>query len=451
MLNDAKQALASGAVEAKKHNISIVGLGKLGACMVAAYASKGHKVIGIDIDQSAVDAINNGQSPVQETDLQKYISENRERISAESTYSRAINESEITFIIVPTPSTETGSFSVDYVKSACTEIGKVLKQKTGFHLVVVTSTVLPGDCENKIIPVLEESSGKKCGVDFGFCYNPEFIAIGSVIHDLLNPDLFLFGEFDKKSGDILEEFYSVSSNNGARSVRMSIPSAELAKISLNHFMTLKITFANMLAEVAQAIPGVNVDDVTEALGGDTRIGKKYLRGGLGYGGPCFPRDNRAFAAMAGLRGISVPFAQITDTYNKSIIDRMVKILAEKTGPEDTIGIVGLSYKPGTGLCEESQGLIVAKKLAELGRKVTVFEPSGHYHAKTLLGDAVSYCENLDALLDKADLVFLTNWDRNNLEIKDKVAGRKITIVDPWRQFPNGSFSAPAIYLPLGRN
>src|SRR5258708_5056180 len=274
--------------------------------MAASYASRGFTVLGVDINQQFVDALNLGKAPVQETNLQQYINENKERLSATVDYKSAVVGSDITFIIVPTPSESAGGFSIKYVLNAAEEIGKALAEKNSFHVVVLTSTVLPKDSEDYIIPALEKASGKKCGQDFGFCYSPEFIALGSVIRDLLNPDFFLVGEFDKKSGDILEEFYR-QINEKAPVKRMTIPSAELAKISLNHFLTMKITFANMLAEVAENIPGVNVDSVVGAIGQDRRIGHHYLKPGLVFGGPCFPRDNRAFAYMAAKRGVSVPF------------------------------------------------------------------------------------------------------------------------------------------------
>ncbi len=430
-------------------DISIIGLGKLGACMLAAYASKGHRAIGVDINPVYVEAINKGEAPINETDLQKYISKNLGNISATKDYAEAIKNSEITFIIVPTPTDESGGFSMNYVLNACSSIGQTLAQKNKYHLIVLTSTVLPTDCENKIIPELEKNSGKKCGIDFGFCYSPEFIAIGSVIKDLLNPDFFLIGEFDKKSGDLLEAFYSTITEKPAKFKRMNIPSAELTKISLNHFLTTKITFANMLAEIAHKIPGVNVDVITDALGCDSRIGPKYLKGGLGFGGPCFPRDNRAFAAMAELRGIKAPFAEHTDNYNAGIAEKMVNLMLNHAGSESKIGILGLSYKPGTGFCEESQGLNIAKKLAALNYKTNVFEINGFHHAKTLLGNLVNYMKNLDEFLNESDIIFLTNWDNNNQILKSKKLSRQLIIIDPWRQFSINDFSEPIIYKPLG--
>ncbi|HAT03323.1 MAG TPA: UDP-glucose/GDP-mannose dehydrogenase family protein [Candidatus Magasanikbacteria bacterium] len=432
-------------------NLSIIGLGKLGSCMAAAYASKGHNVTGIDINQKYVDAINNGEPPVDEKDLAEYITHSRGRLRATIDYDDAIQNSEITFIIVPTPTDETGGFTSRYVQESCKSIGKALRGKEGYHLVVLTSTLLPGACEEEVIPVLEKFSEKKCGKDFGFCYSPEFIAIGTVVHDLLNPDFFLLGEFDKKSGDVLEDFYNTIPDNGASCKRMNIKSAELTKISINSFLTMKITYANMLAEIAENIQGVDVDDVTGALGSDKRIGKYYLRGGLGYGGPCFPRDNRAFAYMAKKRGVEVPFAERTDEYNKTIINRAIRFITDNIRKDDPVGIVGLSYKPGTYFCEESQAIHIARRLSEDGYKVNVFEPCGHSHAKEFLGDSVYYCGDMRECIEESSLLFLSNMDKELLVLSQLLSdyGNKI-VVDPWRQFDKDDFAYNVKYVTFGK-
>ena len=187
--------------------LSVIGLGKLGSPMVAAYASKGYKVIGVDINPQFVKLINEGKPPVFEPKLAEFLQTSKERVSATQDYEKAILDSDITFIIVPTPSEPDGSFSNKYVIQAGKEIGKALRKKYDFHLVNLVSTVVPGSTENELLPILEEYAGKRAGIDFGLCYNPEFIALGRVIHDLLNPDFVLIGELNKKLGDILEAFY----------------------------------------------------------------------------------------------------------------------------------------------------------------------------------------------------------------------------------------------------
>jgi UDPglucose 6-dehydrogenase len=177
------------------------------------------------------------------------------------------------------------------------KIGKALARKNSYHLVVLSSTVMPGATE-KIRQMLEQTSGKRCGEEFGFCYNPEFIALGSVIRDMLNPDMLLIGESDERAGQILAGIYGNVCKSKPVVARMNFVNAELTKLSVNTYVTTKISYANMLAEICEKLPGADADVVTSALGLDSRIGRKYLKGALGYGGPCFPRDNVAFAALA---------------------------------------------------------------------------------------------------------------------------------------------------------
>ena len=228
------------------NNISVIGLGKLGASMAAACASRGFGVVGVDVCRSAVDAVNAGMAPVQETGLEEMIRANRERLRATMSHEDAINGSDLSFVIVPTPSDSRGAFSLQYASFAFRDIGKALAKKQGYHIIVLTSTVLPGSTRHRLLPILEAESGKKCGKDFGLCYSPEFIALGSVIRDFLNPDFFLLGQFDVRSGDALESVNQRIASNNAVCKRMTIENAEIAKIALNSFVTLKISFANIL-------------------------------------------------------------------------------------------------------------------------------------------------------------------------------------------------------------
>ena len=261
--------------------VSVIGLGKLGASMAAGFASRGFEVVGYDINEKAVNDLDSGVAPVQETDLQKYISKYSSQITATTDLHEVIRSTDISFVVIPTPSEPDGSFSLAFARSAFKSIGSALKEKDHYHVIVMTSTVLPGSTRGALIPLLERESGKVCGEDFGVCYNPEFIALGSVIRDFLNPDFYLLGEFDKKAGDMLEAVHLQVSNGNSPVKRMTIENAELAKVALNSFVTLKVSFANMLAEFSEKLPFGNVDDVSDALGMDSRIGRKYLTGGLG--------------------------------------------------------------------------------------------------------------------------------------------------------------------------
>ena len=209
---------------------------------------------------------------------------------------------------------------------------------------------------------LEEASSKTVGVDIGLCYNPEFVALGSVIRDMLYPDMILLGQSDDRAGDVVEAVYRTSTNNCPPVQRMNLINAELVKISVNTYVTTKISYANMLAELCERLPGADVAVVTEALGKDTRIGSKYLVGGLGYGGPCFPRDNVAFSVLAEKLGVRSDLPRATDAINKHQIDRMVAKVRDHVG-DCKVAVLGLAYKPDTPVIEESQGVMIARDLA----------------------------------------------------------------------------------------
>ena len=434
----------------KKPNLSIIGLGKLGSPMVAAFASRGYKVIGLDINADFVNILNRGKAPVAETNLVEYLKVNQERISATQDYEKAVLDSEITFIIVPTPSQENGGFSTEYAAETAKNIGDVLKRKSDFHIVVLTSTVTPGSTEKDILPVLEERSGKKCGVDFGLCYNPEFIALGNVISDLLNPDFILIGESDKKSGGILESFYKNLCSNQPPIKRMSIINAEIAKIALNTYVTTKISYANMLAELCEKIPGGNVDVVTDALGCDTRIGHKYLKGALGYMGPCFPRDNRALIHTAKKFRVSLFIAEATDKINQRQVSRLTEKILQLLPQGGRISILGLAYKPNTNIIEESQSIELAKILSEKGISVTVYDPAALENAKKVLNNVV-FAASLKKAVLGADVVLITTPWEEFKNIQSDWLKPKAILFDCWRILYTEKYQGVAEYLSLGIN
>ncbi|MDO8432783.1 MAG: nucleotide sugar dehydrogenase [Candidatus Binatus sp.] len=415
--------------------ISVVGLGKLGACIAASAASKGMQVVGVDSNPRNVRLINDGLPTVVEPGLAEMISANRERLKATSDYQSAINQTDMTFVVVPTPSDQDGKFSLSFVLEALKSIGAALANKAGFHVVIITSTVLPGSTQVALVPALEKASGKKCGRDFGVCYNPEFIALGDVIHGLLNPDFILMGESDAKTGVLLEDFYSRFCDNHPPVRRMNFVNAELTKISVNTYVTTKISFANMLAAICEELPGGDVDVVTAALGNDARIGRRYLTGALGYGGPCFPRDNQALGYIARELGCDASLADATDKTNQVQLDRLLKRVRSAISPEMTVGVLGVAYKPDTNVVEESQGLIIAQRLASDGRKVIVFDPFAMDNARRVLNHSVQYAETMAECLRRSNALIIANPCREFRAIKksDLPRGEKPTIVfDCWR-------------------
>ena len=421
--------------------ISVFGLGKLGCTMLACFAHKGWQVTGVDINPDFVSKVNNGLSPIYEPGVAELISKNKEKIKATTETGEAVKSSSVSFIIVPTPSEKEGYFNTKAVETVAAEIGKALSGKKSYHLIVVTSTVLPGDT-SRVVKLLEETSGKKCNIDFGVCYNPDFIALGSVVRDFLNPDMVLIGESDEKAGNMLCDVHKKLVDNAPSINRMSFENAELTKIALNSYCTLKITFANVIADICEKMPGGDASKVTQALGFDSRIGHKYLKGGLSYGGPCFPRDNKAFAWAALKMGVTQTLASKTDEINEfhrssRIPEKLLSMLSEKKG--DRIAVLGLTYKADTTLVEESAALSAIKALAKEKKQISVYDPAGLPDAKSALKEfkSISFADNAKTCIKDADLCFVASpWKEfTKLTEQDFIDEMKHPLIfDAWNLF-----------------
>ena len=422
-------------INVKRTRYSIAGLGKLGASMAAAIAGRGFDVIGVDVNASVIEAVNTGRAPVSETGLADAIETNSARLRATAYHDEAVARSDVTFVVVPTPSDHTGMFSLPYAIYAFREIGRGLARKEGYHLVVLTSTVMPGSTRQVLVPELEAASGKKCGCDFGVCYSPEFIALGSVIRDFLNPDFTLVGEFDERSGATLETVYAEILENDAPCKRMSLENAELTKLAVNTFVTTKIAYANMLAELCEVIPGGDVDVVSDALGSDKRIGRRYLTGGLGFGGPCFPRDNIALSAFGQRVGVGTDIAVTTDAANRALVRRLVEQVRAVARPGNTVAVLGLAYKPQSHVIERSQALEAALAIAEAGIRVVCYDPLARSAARNELKDKALVLDSVAACLNQADVVVIANPDPEFARLGPEdfpLCSTPVQVIDCWR-------------------
>lgn len=354
-------------------HVSVFGLGKLGACIAATLAHRGFDVIGVDVDQAKVDAVNAGHPPVDEPHLAETIASGRSRLKATLDPQAAV-QTQASFFIPPSPSLPDGSFSSEYLLRAMQTLARAVREAgKRDHLFVCSSTTTPGAMDSIIIPMLERETGWRLNDGFRVCYNPEFIALGNVVSGLLEPDLVLIGESDTTCGDALADLYARYCTNQPRIARMSIASAELTKISVNSYITMKISFTNQLRLIAEQLPGADIHAILDAIGSDSRIGKKYLRAGTSYGGPCFPRDNRLVAYTARRLGLEAPLAEASDRVNEAAKDALAAQVAALAQPGDTIAVLGMAYKPDTYITEESAGLHLAQKLARSGYRVVVHD------------------------------------------------------------------------------
>jgi UDPglucose 6-dehydrogenase len=432
--------------------IAVVGLGKLGAPLAAVLASKGNEVLGVDVNPRAVGLLNDGRAPVEEPGLQDLVSEARDRLSA-TTDLAAAAEADMSILLVPTPSDDRGAFSNEHVLAAVEEIGRALSASDDYRVVVVASTVMPGSCDAEIRPALESASGRRVGETLGLCYSPEFIALGSVIRDMLEPDMVLIGESDARAGDVLERLYAGVCENDPPFRRMSLVNAELTKIAVNTYVTMKISYANALADMCERLPGADVEVVTDALGLDTRIGAKYLRGAISYGGPCFPRDNKAFGVLARDLGAEPVLAEATDAVNVAQTDRLARVVQSRLEDGNAVGILGLAYKPDTGVIEESPGVALARLLGKAGYEVRVYDPVATQAGVDALGGLARGSSSVEELLAQSDVaVIATPWPEFAelpLESLGRDGGHTV-VIDCWRLLPEDAGGDAIEIVRLGR-
>jgi UDPglucose 6-dehydrogenase len=374
--------------------------------------------------------VNSGHPPVEEPLLGEMIRDAGGRLKATTDPSEAV-ATQASFFIPPSPSLPDGSFSNEHLLKAMQPLAKAVKkaEKKG-HLFVVSSTTTPGAMQSVFVPMLEKEMKWKAGTDFGVCYNPEFIALGNVVKGLLEPDLVLIGESDPNSGAWLEDLYRRYTLNKPRIARMSMSSAELTKISVNSFVTMKISFTNQLRMIAERLPGANIHQVLDAIGSDSRIGSKYLKAGLSYGGPCFPRDNRLVSFVAKQTGVSAPLAEASDTINEAVKEDLVEQATKLLGDQkQTVAVLGMAYKPDTYITEESAGLYLAQKLKRLGHHVLVHDyASTGFNSPALHEfESMNTPESITSREDVALVALCCAWP---LYRKLKFSS-KAKILDPW--------------------
>ncbi len=433
-------------------SVSVIGLGKLGGPIAAALAQRGFRTVGVDNDPRKVEMIGAGLPPIQEPGYEDLLTQTQGRLSTTTDLFHAVQQTDISLVVVPTPSDPDGTFSLRHLLPIMRQIGSALRQRTGYHLVVITSTVMPGDTGGPIRQTLELHAGKPVNQGWGLCYSPEFVALGSVIHDFLNPDLVLIGQSDARAGDVLETLATKAALTRPSVARLNFVNAELAKLAVNTYVTTKITYANTLAAICQQLPEADVDEVTRAIGLDSRIGSKYLRGGLAYGGPCFPRDNVALSALACQHGVEADLPEAVDRINRSWVDKLSRLVLSQLDAGERVAVLGMSYKPGSDVIEESIGVALARRLAERNVEVIVHDPAALQNAKLALNGSVQYAESIDQAVHRAGtLVLTTPWPQyvENLPgVLARTPGKRV--IDGWRCLNAATMDGICEYVALGR-
>lgn len=351
--------------------ISIFGLGYVGAVSAGCLAKDGHQVIGVDPNQTKVDLINKGVTPIIEKDIGELIASNVEcgRLRATTDVRDAVLNSDISLICVGTPSQLNGNLDLSYVRRVCEEIGAALKGKDGFHVVVGRSTMLPGSMRSIVIPTLEACSGKKAGVDFGVCNNPEFLREGTAVYDYFNPPKTVIGESDSRAGDMLVELYK---NMNAPLIRTDIETAEMVKYTDNNWHALKVAFANEIGNISKAV-GIDGHKVMEIFCQDTKLNLSsyYMKPGFAFGGSCLPKDVRALAYKGKSLDLELPVLNAIMPSNQRQIEKAIEMVTGKN--KRKVGILGFAFKAGTDDLRESPIVDVIEYLIGKGYELKLYD------------------------------------------------------------------------------
>jgi len=402
----------------KKIKIAVLGMGYVGLTSGMAFSKHGFRSICTTTTPKKAEDLNCGIPPFYEPELGDLVREmvGKGLLSGSTDNVDAVRQSDVTFICVGTPSLSDGLADLSAIEATARDIGEALREKDDYHVVVAKSTIPPGTTENLILPYVEKHSGKKVGVDFGLCMNPEFLRQSEAVHDSLYPDRIVIGEFDKKSGDVLESIYK---DYDCPKMRCGIRAAELIKYAANSLLATKISFANEFSRICEKF-NIDVYEVMKAVGLDFRINSLFLNAGCGFGGSCFPKDVNAIVALAKSIGVETPLLDSVLYTNELQPMHFVDLIETAVGTLEgkAVAFLGLSFKPNTGDTRETRALPIINKLYELGAKVRAYDPKAIENFKRLTDLPIEYYDIWQDALRDADLaVIQSSWK----EIRDITA------------------------------
>ncbi|MDR2306663.1 MAG: UDP-glucose/GDP-mannose dehydrogenase family protein [Paucimonas sp.] len=414
-------------------NISIFGLGYVGAVCAGCLSARGHHVQGVDVDQARIDMINQGRSPIVEPGLEALLLDGvrQGRLRGTTDVQAAILATDLSLICVGTPSKRNGDLDLTYMETVCREIGAALRDKAARHTVVVRSTVLPGTVKNVVIPLLESTSGKQAGRDFGVAVNPEFLRESTAIQDYDFPAMTVIGELDAASGDLLASLYQ---GLDAPLIRKPIEVAELIKYTCNVWHATKVSFANEIGNIAKA-SGVDGREVMDVVCQDHKLNlsRYYLRPGFAFGGSCLPKDVRALTYRAGQLDVEHPLLASLMPSNRHQVRRAFELVTQSG--KRRIALLGLAFKAGSDDLRESPLLALAEQLIGKGYTLRIFDANVD-HARRF-GANRAYIEqqiphvaallrsDLAQVIDEAEVIVLGNNDERFIQALDAEGDRQV--------------------------
>ena len=413
-------------------NIAIVGTGYVGLVSGTCFAEIGANVTCVDVDANKIERLKNGEIPIYEPGLDDLVLKNVKagRLKFATSLADVLNEQEIVFSAVGTPPDEDGSADLKYVLQVAKTIGENLNK----YIVVVTKSTVPVGTAKKVRETIQNELDKR-GVDINFdvASNPEFLKEGNAIKDFMSPDRVVVGIESVRAKKMLTKLYKPFLTNNFRVIFMDIPSAEMTKYAANSMLATRISFMNDIANLCERV-GADVNMVRAGIGSDTRIGRKFLYAGCGYGGSCFPKDVKALIKTADSNGYSMEVLKAVEKVNeqqKSILFKKLQKAYANDLKGKTITLWGLAFKPETDDMRESTALVMIDLLQKAGCTIRVYDPIAMNECKRRIGDSVIYCKDMyDAVLDADALLLLTEWKEFRLpswEVIAKAMQRKLVI------------------------
>ena len=437
-------------------SISIIGCGFVGLSLAVVAASKGVNVFAVDIDNEKIENLKKAEAPFHEPKFNQMLNDFFSKITFTTEYEEAIKNSQITFLTVGTPSNKDGSANLEFVKSAVKNIGRCLKEKKEYHLVVIKSTVLPAITNKIIKPILENESDKKSSKDFGLVMNPEFLREGSLITDTENPHIIVIGSNEKESADTLQLFYETFyKEKTPKIIHTTLENAELIKYSNNSFLATKISFINTIANLCQKIPGTDVGIIAEAIGLDPRISPLFLKAGPGYGGSCFPKDVNALINFSKDLGYVPQLIVATHEVNQLQAQKIIEMLKVHVGDlgDKTISVLGLAFKSNTDDIRESVSINLINLLLKENAIVSAHDPMAIKNAKKIFEKNVNFYKDVGECLKNSNCcVIMTDWEQyKTIDMKlIKMMTNKI-IIDARRILESKKFDSGVKLVILGTN
>lgn len=404
-------------------NIAVVGTGYVGLVSGACFAETGAVVTCVDIDKDKVERLTRGEIPIYEPGLDELVLKNikAERLKFTTSLADILNEQEVVFSAVGTPPDEDGSADLKYVLQVAQTIGEHLNR----HLVVVTKSTVPVGTSKKVKETIQKALDKRnVNVSFDVASNPEFLKEGNAIKDFMSPDRVVVGVESEKAKQILSRLYKPFLLNNFRVLFMDIPSAEMTKYAANSMLATRISFMNDIANLCELV-GADVNMVRAGIGSDTRIGRKFLYAGCGYGGSCFPKDVKALIKTAEDNGYNLQVLKAVEEVNKSqkqvLFNKLCKVYGKDNLKGKTIALWGLAFKPDTDDMRDSTALVVINLLLEAGCHIKAYDPIAMNECKRRLGDKITYCKDMyEATLDADALLLLTEWQEFRLPTWDVI-------------------------------